>query len=112
MSAVPDAVGAGPALPVRKRSIQRSRRWALVWAYFFLILFAVFFLTPPLHMLITSLKSLYDPAAVRDPRELGLLSDDGRRLLRRSVTGEEAEPDIDPADVIPDEPPIQDQESE
>ena len=67
MSAVPDAVGAGPALPVRKRSIQRSRRWALVWAYFFLILFAVFFLTPPLHMLITSLKSSGEVAAITNP---------------------------------------------
>ncbi len=64
------------------------------------------------YQLITSMKSLYDPASVRDPRELGLLSDDGTRLLRRSVTGEEAEPDIDPQDLIPDEPPIQDQESE
>jgi hypothetical protein len=64
------------------------------------------------YQLMTSLKSLYDPAAVRDPRELGLLSDDGTRLLRRSITGEEAEPDIDPEDVIPDEPTIQEQESE
>ncbi len=64
------------------------------------------------YQLLTSLKSLYDPASVRDPRELGLLSDDGRRLLRRSITGEEAEPDIDPEDVIPDEPTIQEQESE
>ncbi|SMQ57797.1 Dicarboxylate transport [Altererythrobacter xiamenensis] len=62
--------------------------------------------------LITSMKSLYDPASVRDPRELGLLSDDGTRLLRREITGEEAEADIDPEDVIPDEPAIQDQESE
>ncbi|MGI8944234.1 MAG: intermembrane phospholipid transport protein YdbH family protein [Qipengyuania sp.] len=60
------------------------------------------------YQLITSMKSLYDPASVRDPRELGLLSDDGRRLLRRSITGEEAEPDVDPEDVISDEPPIQD----
>lgn len=64
------------------------------------------------YQLLTSLKSLYDPAAVRDPRELGLLSDDGTRLLRRSITGEEAEPDIDPEDIIPDEPTIQEQESE
>ncbi|MBX7481008.1 YdbH domain-containing protein [Qipengyuania sp. 6D47A] len=64
------------------------------------------------YQLMTSLKSLYDPAAVRDPRELGLLSDDGTRFLRRSITGEEAEPDIDPEDVIPDEPTIQEQESE
>ena len=49
---------------------------------------------------------------MRDPRELGLLSDDGTRLLRRSITGEEAEPDIDPDDIVPDEEPIQEQESE
>ncbi|MBX7499989.1 YdbH domain-containing protein [Qipengyuania sp. YG27] len=64
------------------------------------------------YQLLTSMKSLYDPAAVRDPRELGLLSDDGKRLLRRSITGEEAEPDIDPEDIIPDESTIQEQESE
>ena len=64
------------------------------------------------YQLLTSMKALYDPAAVRDPRELGLLSDDGTRLLRRSVAGEEVTPDIDPEDVIPDEPTIQQQESE
>ena len=64
------------------------------------------------YQLLTSMKSLYDPAAVRDPREIGLLSDDGTRLLRREVTGEEAEPDIDPSDLVPDEPTIQQQESE
>ena len=64
------------------------------------------------YQLLTSMKALYDPAAVRDPRELGLLSDDGTRLLRRSVTGEEVQPDIEPEDVIPDEPTIQQQESE
>ena len=64
------------------------------------------------YQLLRNVKSLYDPASVRDPRELGLLSDDGTRLLRRSITGEEAEPDIDPEDIVPDEPPIQDQESE
>ena len=63
------------------------------------------------YKLITSVKSMYDPAAVRDPRELGLLSDDGVRL-REVITGEEAEPRIDPDDIIPDEPPIQQQESE
>ena len=64
------------------------------------------------YQLMTSIKSMYDPASVRDPRELGLLSDDGKRLLRRSITGEEVEPDIDPEDVIPDEPAIQGEESE
>lgn len=63
------------------------------------------------YKLMTSIKAMYDPASVRDPRELGLLSDDGTRL-RRSITGEEVEPDIDPEDVIPDELPIQDEESE
>ena len=48
---------------------------------------------------------------MRDPRELGLLSDDGTRLLRRSITGEEAEPDIDPEDIVPEGTPIQEQES-
>ena len=64
------------------------------------------------YQLITSVKSMYDPASVRDPRELGLLSDDGTRLLRRSVTGEEVEQEPTLDDIIPDEPTIQDQESE
>ena len=34
-----------------------NRRKALVWSYFFLGLFVVFFLTPPVYMLITSLKT-------------------------------------------------------
>ena len=39
------------------RSMKADRRTALVWSYFFLCLFVVFFLTPPIYMLITSLKS-------------------------------------------------------
>jgi len=38
-------------------SMKADRRKALVWSYFFLGLFVVFFLTPPIYMLITSLKS-------------------------------------------------------
>ena len=64
------------------------------------------------YQLMSSMKAIYDPSAVRDPRELGLLSDDGERMLRRSITGEEAEPDITPDDMIRDEPAIQDKESE
>jgi hypothetical protein len=73
------------------------------------------------YQLINSMKSLYDPAAVRDPRGLGLVSDDGTRLLRREITGEEAGPEIDPDDpfaidpegvIDPGEPTIQEQESE
>ena len=61
----------------------------------------------PFYQLITSFKSLRDPAAVRDPRELGLLSDDGRRLLKPEVRGEDVPPDIDPEDIIADESPVQ-----
>ena len=38
-------------------SLKRNRRWALVTSYVFLILFAIFFLTPPYYMIVTSLKS-------------------------------------------------------
>ena len=37
--------------------MKADRRTALLWSYFFLCLFVVFFLTPPIYMLITSLKS-------------------------------------------------------
>ena len=46
--------------PARKRgygSMSRDRRWALRWSYFFLTVFAIFFLMPPVYMLITSLKT-------------------------------------------------------
>jgi multiple sugar transport system permease protein len=38
-------------------SIRRERRWALIGAYIALAVFVVFFLLPPVYMLITSLKS-------------------------------------------------------
>jgi len=38
-------------------SLRRNRRWALVGSYFFLILFAVFFLIPPYYQLVTATKS-------------------------------------------------------
>jgi multiple sugar transport system permease protein len=49
----------GPAIrPGRKRSsLSRSRKWALYASYFFLILFAIFFLLPPYYMIVTALKS-------------------------------------------------------
>lgn len=63
----------------------------------------------PFYQLITSLKSMYDPAFVRDPRELGLLSDDGTQFLRPS-TG--AVPAQKPESDTENEPAIQRQESE
>jgi multiple sugar transport system permease protein len=50
-------VAAGDRTRARRGSIKSSRRKALIWSYVFLIVFVVFFLTPPLYMLITSLKS-------------------------------------------------------
>ena len=59
--------------------------------------------------LLSNVRSLYDPAFVRDPRELGLLTDDGERLRREVTPPAEA---IKPDDIIPDEQPVQTQESE
>jgi multiple sugar transport system permease protein len=64
------AVATGPAYAgVRRRrgSIRRDRRWALRWSYFFLVVFAIFFLTPPLYMLITALKTSAEISAATDP---------------------------------------------
>jgi multiple sugar transport system permease protein len=41
----------------RLTSVKRSRRWALILSYVFLVLFAIFFLAPPYYMIVTSLKS-------------------------------------------------------
>ena len=41
----------------RLASVKRSRRWALILSYVFLVLFAIFFLAPPYYMIVTSLKS-------------------------------------------------------
>jgi multiple sugar transport system permease protein len=49
------------------RSLARSRRRTLFWSYFFLVLFVIFFLTPPIYMLITSLKSSAEISAVTNP---------------------------------------------
>jgi multiple sugar transport system permease protein len=38
-------------------SLRRNRRWALILSYVFLIIFAIFFLTPPYYMIVTALKS-------------------------------------------------------
>ena len=56
--------------PARKRrygSMSRDRRWALRWSYFFLTLFAIFFLMPPVYMLITSLKTSAEISAATNP---------------------------------------------
>ena len=65
-----DAAMAIPEHRARKPkygSMSRDRRWALRWSYFFLIIFAIFFLTPPIYMLITSLKSSAEISAATNP---------------------------------------------
>jgi len=58
---------AGPSRKIKYGSMSRDRAWALRWSYFFLILFAVFSLTPPVYMLITSLKSSAEIGAATNP---------------------------------------------
>jgi len=48
-------------------SMSRDRKWALRWSYFFLVIFAVFFLTPPIYMFITSLKTSQEISAAGSP---------------------------------------------
>jgi len=52
---------------VRTGSISRGRKRALYWSYFFLVLFVIFFLMPPIYMFITSLKTSAEIGAVTNP---------------------------------------------
>jgi multiple sugar transport system permease protein len=66
--AVPSITSDPRARHQRSRSsISRDRAWALRWSYFFLILFAIVFLTPPAYMLITSLKTSAEISAATNP---------------------------------------------
>ena len=51
----------------RYGSISRDNKRALRWSYFFLTLFVIFFLMPPVYMLITSLKTSAEIGAVTNP---------------------------------------------
>jgi multiple sugar transport system permease protein len=51
------AVTADGARVVRGSSLRRNRRWALFASYFFLVVFAIFFLIPPYYQLVTATKS-------------------------------------------------------
>src|SRR6476659_10512496 len=48
-------------------SMSRDRRRALWWSYVFLVLFAIFFLLPPIYMFITSLKTSAEISAATNP---------------------------------------------
>jgi multiple sugar transport system permease protein len=58
---------AGPTRNVKHGSMSRDRLWALRWSYFFLSIFAIFSLVPPIYMIITSLKSGAEIAAATNP---------------------------------------------
>jgi multiple sugar transport system permease protein len=66
MTAVTASDAAAASRP-KYGSMSKSRRWALRWSYFFLILFAIFFLTPPVYMFITSLKTSAEISAATNP---------------------------------------------
>src|SRR6266702_4209231 len=61
------ALSQGTPRRARYGSMSRDRRWALRWSYFFLVLFAIFFLCPPLYMVITSLKTSAEISAATNP---------------------------------------------
>jgi multiple sugar transport system permease protein len=64
------ALPADKGAPTRKASygsMSRDRDWALRWSYFFLVIFAIFFLIPPLYMFITSLKTSAEISAATNP---------------------------------------------
>src|SRR5580692_7196016 len=58
---------AAPTRKVKYGSMRHDRAWALRWSYFFLTLFAIFALVPPIYMLITSLKSSAEISAATNP---------------------------------------------
>jgi len=60
--------------------------------------------------LIGSIRQMYDPAYIRDPRDLGLLDAQGN-VITRETKGPPPEP-VKPEDLIPDEAAIQRRESE
>lgn len=63
----------------------------------------------PFYRLITTVKAMYDPAYIRDPRELGLIDARGQ-VIKRESDGEIAP--VQPEDLTPDEAPIQPSDSE
>ena len=67
VASVPITRGAQPARGRKRGSMRSERVWALRWSYFFLVLFAVIFLTPPVYMVITSLKTSAEISAATNP---------------------------------------------
>src|SRR5436853_7638825 len=60
-------IGASELGAVHSGILSRGRKRTLYWSYFFLILFLIFFLMPPIYMFITSLKASAEIGAVTNP---------------------------------------------
>src|SRR4026207_2371040 len=58
---------AGPTRKAKYGSMSRERTWALRWSYCFLMISPLLSLTPPIYMLITSLKSSAEISAATNP---------------------------------------------
>ena len=56
-----------PSRALAYGSIKSDRKRALFWSYVFLVMFAVFFLMPPIYMFITSLKTSAEISAATNP---------------------------------------------
>ena len=67
MANVTTATTGGPTRAIRYGSVTRDRKRALYWSYFFLFLFVIFFLMPPVYMFITSLKTSAEISAAKSP---------------------------------------------
>lgn len=65
-TATPDKTAPSRTAP-NYGSMKNDRTWALRWSYFFLTLFAIFFLLPPIYMIITSLKTSAEISAAGNP---------------------------------------------
>jgi hypothetical protein len=66
-------------------------------------------LRAPFYQLISSMRSIYDPTMLRDPRELGLMRDNGQ-ALQPALRGGQVPPTA--TQPTPDESPIQPRERE
>jgi multiple sugar transport system permease protein len=60
-------IGSRAEVAGRYGSMTHGRKRALYWSYFFLILFVIFFLMPPVYMFVTSLKTSTEIGAVTNP---------------------------------------------
>ena len=66
----------------------------------------------PFYQLITSVKAMYDPAFIKDPRDLGLIRGDGSRAIPEPLPTPPPMGTTSNSDTTPIQPPVQGPESE